>query len=383
MRILHIVTLFTPDGAFGGPSRVALNQCAELTSRGHEVTVAAAYHGYSTPPTHLDGVPLQLFPARRVVPAFGYSAISARGMGRWLWKNRTAFDVAHIHLGRDLVSTPAAIQIRRQGVPLVMQTHGMLANGDRLLAKTYDRLLTRKLLQDAACTLYLNDIEHSDLLRISPTNLVTQHLFNGLPAVPQISRVATAGQPEVLFFGRLHFRKQPVLFAQAALCLLRAGENASFAIVGPPEGEEAAVDDVIRHARAEGYSPAQIRREPGVSLRDAYKRMAQASIYVLPSKREPFGMTIVEALSLGIPVITPNDGGLAKFIEAHECGLLIDDSLEALTLAIKRLLSDPTMADEMGSKGARAVAAEFSIDKVAETLELIYNRAVARRRHGL
>ena len=77
MRILQVVTLLSPDGAYGGPARVALNQSAELISRGHDVTVAAATRGYRVPPTELDGVPVRLFAARTLVPGTGLAGMGA------------------------------------------------------------------------------------------------------------------------------------------------------------------------------------------------------------------------------------------------------------------------------------------------------------------
>ena len=69
MRILQVVTLLSPDGAYGGPARVALNQSAELVSRGHDVTVVGATRGYRDVPTELNGVPVKLFAARTLVAA--------------------------------------------------------------------------------------------------------------------------------------------------------------------------------------------------------------------------------------------------------------------------------------------------------------------------
>jgi hypothetical protein len=51
MRVLQVVALISPDGSYGGPARVALNQSAELVKRGHEVTLAAATRGFRVPPS--------------------------------------------------------------------------------------------------------------------------------------------------------------------------------------------------------------------------------------------------------------------------------------------------------------------------------------------
>ena len=71
MRILQVVTLLSPEGAYGGPARVALNQSAELIEQGHDVTVAAATRGYRVPPTELNGVPVRLFEARTLLSRNG------------------------------------------------------------------------------------------------------------------------------------------------------------------------------------------------------------------------------------------------------------------------------------------------------------------------
>ncbi len=105
MKILQIVTLFSPDAAYGGPIRVALNQSKALQDNGHDVTIAAGERGYAVPPTREQGIALQLFPARTVIPPkIGYAGIGAPSMLVWLRKHVREFDVVHIHLARDLVT---------------------------------------------------------------------------------------------------------------------------------------------------------------------------------------------------------------------------------------------------------------------------------------
>ena len=144
MRILQVVTLLSPDGAYGGPARVALNQGAELINRGHDVIVAAAARGYPDLPTESNGVPLRLFAARRLVPGTGFAGLGAPALNRWFGRNRTDFDVVHIHFGRDLVVLPVAAAARRHKIPYVLQTHGMVTPSDHPLAPALDALWTRK-----------------------------------------------------------------------------------------------------------------------------------------------------------------------------------------------------------------------------------------------
>lgn len=66
MKLLPVVTLVTPDGVFGGPVRVAVDDVRELRRRGHDAVVVAAASGFDgSLPDHVEDVPARLFPARR------------------------------------------------------------------------------------------------------------------------------------------------------------------------------------------------------------------------------------------------------------------------------------------------------------------------------
>ncbi|HEY2196155.1 MAG TPA: glycosyltransferase, partial [Mycobacterium sp.] len=143
MRILQVVTLLSPDGEYGGPARVALNQSAELLSRGHDVLVVGATRGYRDVPTKLNGVPVKVFAARTLLPRTGFAGIGAPQLTRWLRSNWARFDVVHIHFGRDLVALPVAMAARRHGIPYLLQTHGMVIPSDHPLAAPLDAVCTR------------------------------------------------------------------------------------------------------------------------------------------------------------------------------------------------------------------------------------------------
>lgn len=379
MKVLHVVTLVTPNGAFGGPTRVAVNLCSALRDQGHDVSIAAGVNGFDEPPADLGGVPAHLFPARRVVRGLGHAPTYAPALGRWIDEHAAKFDIVHIHLARDLVTLPAAARLHRMGVPFVLQTHGMIAPRSHPLAGPIDRLWTVKLLRSAAMVLHLNSAERLDLCAVGGAGLRLRELRNGVPTpAAAVSDERSSALPEVLFLARLHERKRPEVFAEAALSLLRSGVHARFAIVGPPEGAEAGVDAIIAQARSEGFDEAWIRREPAVTPDRAGERMACASVYVLPAVREPFPMTVLEAMMLGIPVIVCPDNGLAEFVKTHACGAVVEDSPQFLAQAISDLLSDPSGARGMGQRGRSAAQSAFSIAGVGRELEQTYRQLLYR-----
>jgi glycosyltransferase involved in cell wall biosynthesis len=374
VRVLHVVTLVSPDAAFGGPVRVAENQAAALRARGHEVTVAATSRGYGdAPPTVLGGAPLRLFPVRRLVPPAGFSGMTSLGLLAWWWSALRAVDVVHVHLARDLVTLPAAELARRRGVPYVVQPHGMVVESDNPLAGPLDGLLTRRVLRGAEAVFHLTPEEQRGLETVGGRSLALERLGNGVPDVADL--LPLPARPAVLFCARLQERKRPVLFARTARALLDEGVDASFALVGPDEGQGAAVTAEV----AAVGDPERLRWEGPLDPSQTLGRMARASLVVLPSVDEPYPMSVLEAMSAGRAVVVTDSCGLAPAVAEHGCGAVVDASPEALRDAVRRLLADPAELARTGERAARTAREHFSMSAVAERLEAAYRRAVARR----
>jgi glycosyltransferase involved in cell wall biosynthesis len=122
---------------------------------------------------------------------------------------------------------------------------------------------------------------------------------------------------------------------------------------------------VVRHL---GYVHAEHRR-------DLY---AGARLLVLPSFDEGFGLPVLEAMAMGVPVVAANRGALPEVIGT--AGLLINpDDPEELAAAIEHLLTDEAFAAECVSRGL-ARAREFRWDAMAERVVDVYRAAIEHRR---
>lgn len=371
MRVLEVVTLVTPDGEYGGPTRVAVNQAAALQRRGHDVTIAAATRGFAEPPSLLNDVPTRLFPSRTLVPGTGFAGLSSPRMMRWLRTNVSAFDIVHVHAARDLVTLPAARTALRKGVPYVLQTHGMIDPSGNLLARPFDTLLTRLVLSRAQRVFYLTPTEKSDLTAVGGSHLQFQHLPNGVPRAEPSAE--TAGPLEVLYLARLAPRKRPLAFVEAAASLCPRHPDVRFTLIGPDEGEAAAVDAAITSS---GHSD-RIRREPAIPPENTLERMSHASVYVLPSVNEPYPMSVLEAMSLALPVVITRSCGLARLVGDSEAGVVVDETVESLEGGIDKMLRDDTLRDHLGRNGMHVTRAEHSMDAIAKRLEAGYADSVA------
>lgn len=374
MRVLHCATLISPDGAYGGPVRVACGQVAGLRARGHEALLIASSRGFGRQaPEQFDGAPVRLLRAWNPLPALGFAATTAPSMLPWLLRRRREFDVVHIHLARDLVTLPVAALCLALRIPYVLQCHGMIDPSDRLLARILDAVAVRRVLRGASALLVLREIEREQLETVARTQLPIHAMVNGMPLPPQAPPLPQ--QPSrVLFLARLQQRKRPLAFIEAARALHPEHPHVDFRLVGPDEGEGPAV----RAAIAEQPLDGRLHWDGPVAAEQAQAAMAQCDIYVLPSHDEPFPMSVLEAMSLGRPVIISHDCGLAERVRRAGAGIVVGDQGPALEDALRRLLDDARLRRSCGEAGRELVRTELSLEAVIDHLEPFYRAAEGR-----
>ena len=93
---------------------------------------------------------------------------------------------------------------------------------------------------------------------------------------------------------------------------------------------------------------------------------------------EPKGLTLLEAMASGVPVVEPARGSFTEIIEKTGGGLLVPpDDPDALAQGLLRVLTDRPLAAELSSRGAIGVRAHYSVDVMADAAEAAY-RYVAR-----
>lgn len=381
MRIVHTVTLVGDDGAYGGPVSVATGQLAELASRGHDVALVSLWRGRTPPPRTADGVPLRAHRARTLVPGQGFLGLFNPRLAATLWRQAGRADVLHVHAGRDLVSLAAlaAAVLRRR--PFVVQTHGMVQPRRSPVVRLFDRCYV-PLLRRARAALVLTEEEETGLRRVlRPGGPPMIRLPNGV-RVPPGGAEDTGGTgdaggatgTDVLFLARLHPVKRPDAFVRMAALVRRKHPETTFTLHGADEGRLA---EVLRLTAEEDLS-GTVRYGGPLDHAAALRRLARATVYVLPSEAEVFPVTVLEAMAAGTPVVCTRACGLAPELERRGAALVTDGSPERLAEAVLALLEDRGLYERTVRAGRTAVAESYSIASVADRLEGLYRRAAGR-----
>lgn len=119
----------------------------------------------------------------------------------------------------------------------------------------------------------------------------------------------------------------------------------------------------------------------GYQARSAVARLLQdCTLFVLPSRAESFGLTVVEALACGKPVIATAVGGIPEIIEDDTHGILVEpDDVGGLAAAIQRMLADPGLRERLGRTGRLRVEDAFRWERMGEGYERAYASLLEQR----
>jgi L-malate glycosyltransferase len=191
---------------------------------------------------------------------------------------------------------------------------------------------------------------------------------NGVDLAELQSAGRSSGQWDAVYVGRLVDHKGLATLIEAVALLSRRGVVPKVAIVG--EGPAAKALE-LQAINAELSNVAFLGRVE--TDREVYAIMSAARLFVLPSRREGFGLAALEACAAGTPIVTVDAplNATAEFVENSHVGIVCDSSPEALASAIGRLLDDDALRRELAER-AKWTASEYDWSVTASGLQGIY-----------
>lgn len=171
-------------------------------------------------------------------------------------------------------------------------------------------------------------------------------------------------QPHFLLVARLIRDKGVVEFADAARLVKRQFPLATFELVGPYDSNPSAISpETVAAWEREGvltYSGA---------VSDVRHALGRASIYVLPSYREGTPRTVLEAMSMGRPIITTDAPGCRETVSNGVNGLLVPvKDAVALSEAMIDMAKSRELRERMGSASRRIAVEKYDARAVAQSM---------------
>ena len=111
--------------------------------------------------------------------------------------------------------------------------------------------------------------------------------------------------------------------------------------------------------------------------------LADLDVFVMPSRREAWGVAAAEASACGLPVIGTRVGGIPEIVVDDETGILVPpDDVNALAAALARAISDGDLRARLGRGGRHLIEANYAWDKCVDRMEAVYFEVERLARQG-
>ncbi|MHB1407221.1 MAG: glycosyltransferase [Desulfitobacteriaceae bacterium] len=390
MKILHVIANLAPR--YGGPSKACFEMARAVARLGHSVSI---YTTNQDGPTELDvptdqpvvrdGVEIRYFPIQH--PRFwGFSLPLAMALREAIRE----YDIVHIHSLYLFHNLVAAHYCRKHGIPYIIRPHGtldpFLYRRHRLRKRIMELLFENKNIKQAAAVHFTTEDEKKlaePYIFQRPGIVVPLGLeladYENLPA-PGMFRARypeTQGKKLILFFGRLNFKKGLDILARAFGELARARDDVHLVLAGPDN------DGFREQVRAWLNEERVLERTTFTGMLQGEHKLAvlhDADMFVLPSYSENFGISVIEAMACGLPVIISDKVNIWREVEAGGAGKVVPCRVEDLQEAILELVEKPELAKQMSSQGKNLVRTRFQWSSIAVALQEAYQYLISAGR---
>jgi glycosyltransferase involved in cell wall biosynthesis len=368
MRIIHVVPAVSEEAS--GPSYSVVRLCESIIDQGHDVTLATLdWAPISSSPNFLKTFPLGFGPRR-----LG----SSPSMRRWLSEQCSldTIDILHNHGMWQLNSLYPSMSLRKGSVKLVQSPRGVfskwaMSHGSKAKRIVWP-LLQLPALKKVACFHATALAEYEDI-RCLGFNQPVAVIPNGIKAPQLLPQTEQTNFRTLLFLGRIHPTKGLDMLLPAWRAVQDRFPEWRLEIDGSDDGyygpsgyraELISKTHELDLKRIEFLGPFY-----GVAKWRAYRN---ASLFVLPSYSENFGMTVAEALSVGTPVIVTK-GAPWSGLTQHNAGWWIDIGIDPLVTALNVAMSySEIQLKAMGERGRIWMESDFTWGVIARKIISTY-----------
>lgn len=313
----------------GGAERQALELSVALMKRGHDVRVLTRLLPGLDPESVVRGVP---------VHRIGGEGAAQFMLAVWSWLRGHEHDVAHAHLAGS-----PALAAALAGRKAVVKLGGGKGIGELAVSsRTAFGRLKLSLLAALKPRFVYVAAELAEEARKYLGDVPLTHIPNGVDVERFSPPEKRSGEISFMYAGRLSPEKRLPEFLRVS--------GISMTVIG--EGPVAVPD----------ASP------PVEDLVPFYRRH---HVFVLPSVSEGLSNALLEAMACGLCPLASRVGGTAEAVEHGVSGLLFDRMDEVPGL-VKRLVSEPGLAEKLGAGARRRVVERYSLEKTAAAYEALY-----------
>jgi mannosyltransferase len=247
-------------------------------------------------------------------------------------------------------------------------------------AQRHHTWITRWLIDQMDAIIATNDISASFLKRqavVIPHGVDTDRYAPPADRAVAFEQTGLPGRYAIGCFGRVRAQKGSDVFVEAMCRLLPRYPDFTAVLVGAVTTEHASfANDLRKRIEAAGLQ-SRIVITGELPIEEVQRWYQRLTIYAFTSRNEGFGLTLIEAMSVGAALVASRAGAAELVVEGGVTGVLTPPGdVDALIAALEPLMRDPASAARMGARARARVLEKFSLDAEAAAIAEVYRTLV-------
>ncbi|MDE6256635.1 MAG: glycosyltransferase [Muribaculaceae bacterium] len=284
------------------------------------------------------------------------------------------FDIIHSH---DWLTYPAGIHAKNvTGKPLVIHVHASEFDRSRGKPNPTVFAIEKDGMMNADHIITVSELTRRtviDKYGIDPAKVTTVHNAV-IPLSDELLNLKKRESKDkvITFLGRITMQKGPEYFVEAAAKVLQKNKNVRFVMAGGGDMEAAMIKLAAKRGIADRFHFTGFLRG-----KEVYQMFRDSDVYVMPSVSEPFGISPLEAMEMGVPSIISKQSGCAEILE----NVIKTDywDIDAMADAMHALISYPALHNTLRDRGIEEIH-QITWEKAGKKVIDIYKDVIASKK---
>jgi phosphatidylinositol alpha-1,6-mannosyltransferase len=239
------------------------------------------------------------------------------------------------------------------------------------------------MMNEAACVFAISDFEKKLLVEAGLSPQRIEVLAPGVDLAPLrvpkrsiFARYGIEANRVIVSLGRIAFGKRVDRLIAALPDVLCKHPEAHLLIIGPDYGDEGRLKEITRSLSLD----RSVTFAGALNQDDVAAALQWSAVFAMTSDFELFGITLIEAMAAGTPVVAPDVASVPTVVRDNETGLLYaHESPDDLAAKINRVMNDDRLRTRLIDTGKSEVETRFDFGKNLDRIEETYGRVCRRR----